>query len=298
MQLIINITGDHTMALAGSGPSPLLSPQGSLRETGHDAALQEGLARIVEVARPSPSIRRFTARLEAPLGGTGWSLPNVAFRLQLGAAHDHATRIYTVRSFDPVACTLTFDVVQHGHDSPMMQWSALAALGDGFALTGPRPHPTVPLRQGRRAALFLDDSAMPALYAMLNRWPAGLEGIGWVATEDAEAFAQLPHVPGLDLHHIAPGQHDRGGHLLIRAMTLPEPDRHVIWAAGERGEMRAIRQHFLIMEQLDKADVAITAYWKRGMSNTQVDMHRRRNYDAILARGGTMADIDDLAIVM
>ncbi|MCD2106286.1 SIP domain-containing protein [Rhodococcus erythropolis] len=77
---------------------------------------------------------------------------------------------------------------------------------------------------------------------------------------------------------------------------LADPESYVVWGAGERSEKRAIRKHFRSTVGLDKNDVAIFGYRKQGISNAEIDLRRRENYGRILADGGTLTDIDDLAI--
>ncbi|MDZ7917140.1 MAG: SIP domain-containing protein [Rhodococcus sp. (in: high G+C Gram-positive bacteria)] len=90
------------------------------------------------------------------------------------------------------------------------------------------------------------------------QWPEGLTGVGWVATDDTEAFA--------------------------------------VWGARELDQMRAIRAHFRETVGLAKDGVVVFGYWKRGVSTTEIYQNRLRNYTSILESGGTLADIDDLAI--
>ncbi|WP_366938981.1 hypothetical protein [uncultured Microbacterium sp.] len=59
--------------------------------------------------------------------------------------------------------------------------------------------------------------------------------------------------------------------------------------------MREIRSHFR-ERGLSKADTAVFGYWKRGTTNTQIDEVRLRTYEGILQRGGTVGELDDLAL--
>lgn len=258
----------------------------------HDRGLEQLSATVLNKTRPTPGITRIEARLSA--NSLEWSRPNVAFRIHLG----EISRIYTVRDHDALNATITFDVVHHEGASPMMAWIHDIRMGDSFLMTGPRAHSPIPEAPGRRVALFLDDTGMPALYAMLRQWPEGLEGTGWVATLDQEAFAQLPRVAGLDLQRITPQRNasDEEGALAIRARVLAHPEHHVVWGAGERGEMRAIRRHFIDVVGLDRRDLALSGYWKRGVSNTSIDQRRQEAYERLLARGGTLEEFDDLAV--
>ncbi|NIL77701.1 MULTISPECIES: SIP domain-containing protein [Rhodococcus] len=261
-----------------------------LRESAHDRELDDTVAQIEALERPAPSILRFTARLTQGTENPNWLRPNTALRIQLGPEFDDVSRVYTVRSFDAKSSSMMVDVVLHGEESPMMRWVHSLQIGDTFALTGPRPHFVVP-EKDRRAAIFADDTAIPALFAILQQWPVGRTAIGWVATDDAEAFDELPDVPGVELHLI--GKNDS---LAEQALRLETPAAHVVWGAGERDEMRAIRKFFRTTHGLEKDDVAVFGYWKRGVSTTDIDNRRRINYQKILAAGGTLADIDDLEI--
>lgn len=85
-------------------------------------------------------------RIRGALRGTvvhaDWTLPNLAVRLAVPALDggEPASRIYTVRAFDPTTETIELDVLRHGHDSPMMRWIAAVRPGDVVPLVGPRPH--------------------------------------------------------------------------------------------------------------------------------------------------------------
>lgn len=278
-----------------SPPSAAAGAASAPRDEQHNRGLHEVGATVLGLIQPSSHILRVSLRLGDSAEDPGWALPNVAFRLHLEEGGRAISRIYTVRRFSAPAARVEFDVVMHGADSPMMRWAARARVGDTLRLTGPRSNITLPAANGRPVALFLDDSALPALYSVLQQWPAGVTGAGWIATDDAHALAELPRVPGLALHPLSP----RGRPvdlLLQQARLLPDAARHVVWGAGERDEMRALRQHFHTVVGLRKEDVAIAGYWKRGASNTEIDAHRQDAYRKFVAAGGQLADWDDLAV--
>ncbi len=285
---------DNTTRRSGKASQP-----GALREAEHDRELHEVSVAVTDVTQPLPSVRRIAARLEEWVDDPNWSLPNVAFRIHLGPEFGGISRIYTVRDYHAESGIFTFDVVLHDDPSPMMQWSAALQQGDRFALTGPRPHVGIPEPQDekRKIALFLDETAIPALWSMLKSWPHGMAGTGWVVAADPAAFAELPRVPGLTLHRIDPAQPGEPREpLLARARALEDPRGHIVWGAGERSEMRAIRQHFVTTMGMARQDVAIAGYWKRGVSNTRIDARRHEDYEKLIAAGGTLADFDDLAV--
>lgn len=271
-------------------------PTTVLRTADHNRGLNDVRAVVEALERPSDHLLRITARLTESTADPAWSLPNVTVRMNLGPSFDDASRVYTVRSYDSAAGSIVIDVVLHGHTSPMMRWAATLTVGDTFDLTGPRPHFLVPEVPGRRIALFLDGTAIPALFSIIEQLPTDVVGIGWVTTDDEVAFDELPTLPGLEFHRVSADPAESDGPLTARARELADPESYVVWGAGERNEMRAIRKHFRSTVGLDKDDVAIFGYWKHGVSNTEIDLRRRENYERILADGGTLTDIDDLAI--
>ncbi|MFB9779753.1 siderophore-interacting protein [Rhodococcus baikonurensis] len=271
-------------------------PTTVLRTADHNRGLNDVRAVVEALERPSDHLLRITARLTESTDDPAWSLPNVTVRMNLGPSFDDASRVYTVRSYDSAAGSIVIDVVLHGHTSPMMRWAATLTVGDTFDLTGPRPHFLVPEVPGRRIALFLDGTAIPALFSIIEQLPTDVVGIGWVTTDDEVAFDELPTLPGLEFHRVSADPAESDGPLTARARELADPESYVVWGAGERNEMRAIRKHFRSTVGLDKDDVAIFGYWKHGVSNTEIDLRRRENYERILTDGGTLTDIDDLAI--
>lgn len=263
-----------------------------LRQDDHDRGLHHVESTVVAVRQATPSLLRVTLQLPEADRDADWGAPNVALRLELATDQGEVSRVYTVRTFDEAAGRIDVDVVVHGNTSPMMRWAAGVSVGDTLRFRGPRPHFRVPAGNGRPAALFLDETAIPALYALLLQWPAGQRAVGWVATDDAEAFAELPSVPGVRLHRVSP----EGAQLAVQARALADAAAHVVWGAGERDEMRTIRRLFRTDLGLAKEDVAVFGYWRRGTTSTEIDEARLANYQRVLDQGGTITELDDLAI--
>ncbi len=266
-----------------------------LREDDHDRDLVFVHTRVTAVRRATPSLQRVTVELAPADRDADWGAPNVAIRLELGPDYEDASRVYTVRAYDAARGLLDIDLVLHGQPSPMMRWAAAVRVGDELRFRGPRPHFRVPEPAAdpqRPAALFLDETAIPALATLLEHWPAGRPAVGWVVTDDEEAFAELPAIAGVELHRVG----SAGDSLVARARTLADPAGYAVWGAGERDEMREVRRFFRSELNLAKDDVAVFGYWKRGVSNTEIDNARLAAYEALRERGGGLEEIDDLAV--
>lgn len=269
----------------------------ALRNGDHNHGLQDLTATIVAIKRPLRSVLRLSAHMPGLAGDANWALPNTALRIHLETPQGEVSRIYTVRHVDLAADVFHFDIVLHPHASLMMLWAGARVVGDTFRVTGPRPQATVPVANDRRVALFADDSAIPALDTLLRTLPVDTHGVGWVATDDTAAFGELPAPAGLSLLRLdATNTGEVASAPLVRqALALGNPAHHVVWGAGERDQMRLIRQHFR-NAGLAKEDVAAAGYWKRGATNTEIDQHRLAAYRRVIAEGGTLQDYDDLAI--
>lgn len=274
-----------------SAPTLSTTPAGPLRGADHDRALQALRVHVVDVTQPCASLLRLVVQLPSETELAPWQRANTAVRIQLGAAFADVSRIYTVRSVDAQTRRFTLDVVLHEAPGPMLAWVRALQPGDAFDLTGPRSHLQVPHHEGSVALLFADQSAIPALFALLQQWPGGLRAQAWIASDDAYPVNELPTVEGVCMHRLAAGD----APLLQQARRLPPEPSCTVWAAGEREEMRALRRHFIETVGMPRSDVAVAGYWKRGETTTETDQRRRRNYERVLARGGGVQDLDDLA---
>lgn len=265
----------------------------AIQSADHNAGMHLVTGTITRLTEVSDQLCRVTLRAPEIAQDPTWTTPNVALRFRVGDGADQVSRVYTVRSCSVDDSAIDVDVVRHGTPSPMMDWLDRIEVGHTVDFVGPRPHFRIPEPNGRPVALFCDDTAIPALYAILQQPPADLAGIGWIATGDQPAFDELPQLPGLELRRIAPGQG-----FAAQLAELDAPEGHVVWAAGERDDMREIRSFFRTDCGLAKEDVSVFGYWKRGTSTTRIDQERLRAYEQALASGGTVTDLDDLALTV
>ena len=265
----------------------------AIQSDDHNRGLQLDTATVREIHDVTPELARIVLHVPGFDDDALWQRPNVAMRFYLDERFGSESRVYTVRSFNEADKTVDVDVVRHGADSPMMRWLASLAIGDTVSFGGPRPHFTFPESNGRSTVLFADATSIPAIYAILDQVEGELHGRGWIATNDEVAFAELPVVPGLTLTRITPGN-GFGAQL----ETLEDPSNVVVWGAGERDEMKQIRSFFRKTVGLTKDDVAVFGYWKQNTTNTQIDERRLAAYEEALASGGTVTELDDLALAI
>ena len=248
-----------------------------------------------------------TAELE--VGADGW----YAAWLALPEERRGTMRTYTVRSVDGTGAdtVVTVDVVLHGGDGgPGEAWAARAAIGDRAWLVGPRtgrPFGGIEFAPLPDARLLLvgDETAVPAVAAILEQLPADATGAAYLEVpfaEDVQALTQpdgvqviwlprspegvgaalipavrrhlgLPAAPGADpTVEVDPDlwetpTYSSSGDTL--QASRPVSDRgHVdyAWVAGEAGMVTALRRAMTREAGLSRAQVAFMGYWRIGVS--------------------------------
>lgn len=270
--------------------------KGLLTEADHMRDMERLEMQVTALDRPFRSVVRVTGRI-APKDPAAWALPNCAVRIEVESPPGvrPVSRVYTIRSFDPASRLVEIDFVVHDDDSPAMRWLHAAAPGTRVWMTGPRQHFVPNHAPGRRVAMFADETAIPAIHALLQDWPAGAEGRLWVETCDPAAFAELPVPPGVRAELLLRGADEPAGstnRLLAAAKTLAGAGGWTLWAAGERQEMRALRSHIQALG-FGRDDARVFGYWKRGTSSSEIDRVRLAEYAALRERGGALEDFAD-----
>ncbi|MGI8868872.1 MAG: siderophore-interacting protein [Mycobacteriales bacterium] len=174
-----------------------------------------------------------------------------------------AWRSYTVRHHDPRTTRTDVDVVLHD-DSPGTRWATSLAVGDLVIGHGPRSDfyaaPGVDLH-----VLAGDDTAAPAIAAILQALPATARVIAVIEVQDAAEQIDLPgnaEVHWLHRCGVPPGRSE----LLAAAVRrLPAfTGRVQAWAGAESGAVRAIRAHWLRERELPSRDVHAVGFWRLG----------------------------------
>ena len=270
---------------------------GLLEQDDHMRGMERLDMEVVSITRPFPSVARVAGRI-APQDPAPWMPPNQAVRIAVESPEGlrPVVRVYTIRSFDPVQSIVEIDFVLHEDDSPAMRWLNSARPGTRLPMIGPRQHFVPDATGGKPAAIFADETAIPAVWAILTAWPAGARASVWIETADPAAFAELPAPEGVELHLLprapseAPGSTMR---LLAAARALKAPGDWTVWAAGERQEMRDLRNHFRAAG-IARDAMQVLGYWRKGMSSSELDRVRLAEYEALVADGKRLEDLPDI----
>jgi NADPH-dependent ferric siderophore reductase len=176
------------------------------------------------------------------------------------------TRTYTLRWVDAVASELAIDFVVHGDEGLAGPWAAKAQPGDTLTFTGPggayNPNPDADWY------LFAgDEAALPAIAASLEALPPEAAGLAFLEVDSDADIQPIAAPAGVQITWLARNGVPAGSSdLLVKAVADAEwPDGTAdVFAHGERGYMKALRDVFFTQRGLERRQVSLSGYWAQG----------------------------------
>jgi NADPH-dependent ferric siderophore reductase len=201
-------------------------------------------------------------------------------------------RTYTIRAFRGDRPELDIDFALRDPGGPASRWARSAQPGQSLEMLGPitalnrgflfRPPP------GRDVLLVGDQSALPAIGAILESLPSDARGQAFV-TVPSPADRQLIAKPDqLRITWLQEGDHagllaavraadfGRGegadADPIKAARAARSPEVPYAWLAGEAAMVAAQRRHLLDERGLTPKDIASMAYWRT--EHTEATAHR------------------------
>lgn len=221
-------------------------------------------------------------------------------------------RTYTVRNIrrgvpastnsPAVPAEMDIDFVLHlgGGSGPAAEWAASAVPGDALLLVGPcaRWGDCLGIEfapgEAERVLLVGDETAVPAIAAILETLPPHISGHAVLEVPGEEDFLELAAPPGVDVRWLARGIKPHGEVLAgaVRSVVVPaacdvgeEPedvdiDASILWEtpaantghglyawiAGEAATIRDLRRYLVRDVGMDRNSVAFMGYWRKGQA--------------------------------
>ncbi|MFI2665797.1 siderophore-interacting protein [Micromonospora carbonacea] len=260
-----------------------------------DRFADNGYDQRIKLALPLPG----RAEVDLP-GGPDWYVRYRALPEHLR----NPVRTYTVRAARPHLAEVDVDLVLHGDGGPATRWARRVCPGDRAALLGPDAgfdgeHGGIEFRPPPAGRLLLagDETAVPAITAILERLPADARGRALLEVpEPADALGVaappgvrvtwLPRAGGRHGSRLVPAVAAAAGELCGPApaagpVTDVDVDRELLWEvpvpaapvplyawlAGEAGVIRTLRRHLVAERGLDRRAVAFMGYWRLGRAD-------------------------------
>lgn len=235
--------------------------------------------------------------------------------LAMDPAERGSMRTYTVREFRPatggLGAELDVDFVLHfdaaGNGGPASCWAAAAVPGDEVTIIGPnaeaancataKTYGGIEWRPGLASHVLLagDETAVPAIVAILEGLPEYMTGNAVLEVPDAADFQDVQSVADVQISWLARGDRPHGELLdeAVRAAVVvpgaglapatgedPEEvdiDQVILWEtttgstrpfyawiAGEASVIRELRRYLVRDVGVDRKQVAFMGYWRAG----------------------------------
>ncbi len=189
-------------------------------------------------------------------------------RASMPPEHWPVLRTYTIRRLDPAAGEMWIDVVVHGDAGLAGPWAARAQAGETVHLRGPggayRPDPAAD-----HQLLVGDESALPAVLASLEALEPGQRATAFLEVDGPADEQPVVTAGDAEVFWLHRSPADAGTTSLlddaIRAWSWPA-GRVQVFVHGESGLLKTVRPYLVKDRGVERRDVSISAYWRRGES--------------------------------
>ena len=180
-------------------------------------------------------------------------------------------RSYTLRGLRRDPDEIDIDIVLHEPAGPASRWAARACAGDRVQLLGPAVADNRAIRfrppgDTDLVLLWGDETALPAVSAILEALPAGQRARVWLEVQDAGDIQDLATDADAEITWLV-GEKALG---VVREAQLPPAERPYVWIAGESGCVKELRRHFVRERGIDRRRVTFVGYWRLGMTEEQL----------------------------
>ncbi|WP_405859826.1 siderophore-interacting protein [Streptomyces sp. NBC_01515] len=188
-------------------------------------------------------------------------------------------RSYTLRALRRDPDEIDIDFVLHEPAGPASRWASCASAGDRVVLLGPAvaDNRAIRFRPPEDADLVVvwgDETAVPAASAILEALPAGTRARVWLEVQHAGDIQDLATDADAEVTWLVrENQGVEGSPMALGALRdaqLPPAERPYVWIAGEAGQVKALRRHFVGERGFDRRRVTFVGYWRQGLSEEQL----------------------------
>jgi len=242
--------GRSLMRVTLGGPS-LEDPAGGFRSGGRDQRFK--------IFLPRPGQDRAVVPVEA---GEQW----YARWREMDPEVRALMRSYTVAAQRPGEIDVDFAI--HGLRGPAARWACATGPGDPVTVLGPTEPDNAGIDfrppDGTDWVLLAgDESALPAIAAILEWLPGGTRAQAWIQVAHATDVRWLPSAADADITWLIRSGAPDELVTEIAAARLPG-GRPYAWVAGEAATVRDLRRHLVRGRGFERRASTFTGYWRRG----------------------------------
>ncbi|WP_153814257.1 siderophore-interacting protein [Streptomyces sp. SUK 48] len=191
-------------------------------------------------------------------------------------------RSYTLRELRREPDEIDIDFALHGVEpgaaapaGPASQWAARAVPGDRVLVLGPvladnRAIRFRPPEDTDLVVMWGDETAVPAATAILESLPAGTRVSAWLQVPHAADIQDVRTDADAEITWLVRGEGAPEPLAALRDARLPGAAHPYVWIAGESGQVKALRRHFVGERGVDRRRVTFVGYWRRGLTEEQL----------------------------
>lgn len=191
-------------------------------------------------------------------------------------------RSYTLRELRREPDEIDIDFALHGVEpgaaapaGPASQWAARAVPGDRVLVLGPvladnRAIRFRPPEDTDLVVMWGDETAVPAATAILESLPAGTRVRAWLQVPHAADIQDVRTDADAEITWLVRGEGAPEPLAALREARLPGAAHPYVWIAGESGQVKALRRHFVGERGVDRRRVTFVGYWRRGLTEEQL----------------------------
>jgi NADPH-dependent ferric siderophore reductase len=198
-------------------------------------------------------------------------------------------RTYTVRSVDADAEELDIDFVVHGDEGIAGPWAASAQPGDVMHLRGPNGG-YAPDSSADWHLFVGDEAGLPAIASSLEALGPDERAVAFIEVHGVEDEIELLTAADLELHWLHRGDAPAGTTTLlddaVRAWDW-RPGRAQAFIHGESALLKSVRPYVLNDRGVARADVSVSAYWRRGTTEEGFREWKSAQKDAVMRPGAS-----------
>lgn len=258
------------------------------------------MVQVVQITDVTPHMRRITVAADGLIGLHGL-MPGIHLKILLPQPGQEkpllptidasgqplpppeegrpTVRTYTVRSFEPETGELAIDFVLHGDEGPASAWATNVQAGNylGIAL-----RPGISYREADWYLLAGDQTALPAIGAILELLPASARGVAFIEVPDATEEQALEFEADIQVQWLHRNGVEAGKSTLlqeaVRSASVPDGRAEIrfVWVATEVSTAKEIRDYMKMKYQLAAHELHVAAYWKLGMDEETYHEMRHR----------------------
>ena len=193
-------------------------------------------------------------------------------------------RTYTIRSIDPAAREVVIDFVVHGTEGVAGPWAVNVQPGEWIHLRGPNGG-YMPDHTADHHLFVGDEAGLPAISASIEALESDDRATAFIEIDGPGDEVVFDTAGDVDVRWLHRGDAARGSTTLlddaVRAWEWPD-GRVQAFVHGESALLKSVRPYVLKDRGVDRADVSVSAYWRRGETEEGFRVWKSQQDEAVM----------------